>query len=220
MGQGDGAGEFRCHPECLKRSYWRRVLLEIEEDILGMRTGQLTELILAVEHAEAEGWHPDRPRPATPVGRKKALELYLRGSDDWTIDSTLGFPHGATAKVVADSHVHPRAREVVAAHLGGKSPSRISRDCGVAIGTVLGILESIGEEPHRLRDLAKSGDLNRAIQRRYEEGWSYKRIAEHLGIEESKVRNRLQYLRRKGRIEGELRAQANVHRRKRRGPAE
>jgi hypothetical protein len=209
---------FNCHPECLKRSYWRKVVLEIHEDILGMRTGQLTELILAVEHAEAERWHPDRPRPATPVGRKKALELFLRGCDEWTIDSTLGFPHGATAKVVADAHVHPRAQDVVAAHLDGKSPSRISRDCGVALGTVLGILKSVGEEPHRVRDLAKSGDVNRAIQRRYEEGWSYKRIAEHLGIEESKVKSRLQYLRRKGRIEEPPRRNSNLNRR-RRGPA-
>ena len=56
------------------------------------------------------------------------------------------------------------------------------------------------EEPHRVRNLAKSADVNRAIKRRYEEGWSYREIAEHLCITESSVRQRLQYMRRRGQI--------------------
>lgn len=189
--------QFYCHPACLQRAYWRRVFVEVEAEIRGLRPGQLIELILAVEEAEAETWWQDRP--ATRTGRRVAVELSLRGWPDDVIDSTLGFPHGATAQVVAGA-LHPKGKQVVAAHLEGDSPSRISRDLGVGIATVLRILEGIGEEPHRARDLVKSGDHNRAIQRRYEEGWSYARIAEHLGISETKVKSRIQYLRKKGRI--------------------
>lgn len=196
-------GSFRCHPECLKRSYWRRVLLEIEEEIRGLRPGQFVELVLAVDEAESTTWWPDRP--ATNVGRQAAVELFLRGWAEPEIDRAFGFPHGATVKILAGSRIHPKARDVVAAHLTGDAPSRISRDLGVGIPTVCNILRSIGEEPHRVRDLAKSGDVNRAVKQRYEDGWSYRQIAEHLGISESSVRQRLQYMRRKGRIEGATR---------------
>lgn len=206
MGSGDPPnGSFRCHPECLKRSYWRRVLLEIEEEIHGLRPGQYTELVLAVEEAELESWWGDRP--ASKVGRRAAVELWLRGWTADQVDVAFGFPHGATEKVVEGASIHARAQEVVAGHLDGHSPSRISRDHGVGIPTVLSILRTIGEEPHRVRDLVKSGDVNRAIQKRYEDGWSYKQIAEHLNITESKVRQRLQYLRRKGRLEGPPRSE-------------
>lgn len=202
-------GQFSCHPECLKRSYWRRVFLEVEEEIRGLRPGQLVELVLVVEEAESEVWWQDRP--ATRAGRRVAVELSLRGWGGTTIDATFGFPHGATDQVLAETRLHPRARDMVAAHLEGHAPSRISRDQGVGLTTVLGILERIGEEPHRMRDLARSGDHNRAIQKRYEEGWSYQRIAEHLGISETQVKNRIQYLRKKGRIESPPRARSNVH---------
>lgn len=203
---GPGSGSFRCHPECLKRSYWRKVFLEVEEEIRGLRPGQFVELVLAVEEAEAETWWGDRP--ATRVGKRATTELYLRGWADGQIDQAFGFPHGATTRVVEESRVHAKGREVVAAHLNGDAPSRISRDHGVGIPTVTDILAAIGEEPHRIRDLARSADVNRAIQRRYEEGWSYKQIADHLGITEQKVRSRLQYLRKKGRIDQPVRPAA------------
>lgn len=200
--------QFYCHPACLQRSYWRRMAVEIEEEIRGLQPGQLVELFLIVEEAEAEVWWRDKP--ATRAGKKVAVELSLRGWSDDMVDATFGFPHGATERVLRDAQVHPQARAVVAAHLEGLPPSRIARDCGVGLPTVLRILASVGEEPHRARDLVKSEDHNRAIQRRYEEGWSYQRIAEHLGISETKVKSRIQYLRKKGRIESPPRAHSNV----------
>lgn len=218
MGQeGLPNGSFHCHPECLKRSYWRRVLLEIEEEIRGLRPGQFVELILTVEEAESESWWPDRP--ATKAGKRAAIELFLRGWAEPQIDQALGFPHGATGRVVEESRIHPKASDIVAAHLQGDPPSRISREVAVGIPTVMSILEGIGEEPHRIRDLAKSSDVNRAIQKRYEDGWSYQRIAAHLGIPESKVRSRLQYLRKKGRLTLPPRDHGRG-RRRRPGPAE
>lgn len=216
----DADGTFRCHPECLKRSYWRKLFVEVEEEIRGLRPGQFVELVLAVEKAEVEAlaesdersWW-DRPNSA--VGRAAAVELFIRGWTEDQIDTAFGFPHGTTDRIVANSRIHPRSREIVAAHLQGDSPSRISRDHKVGIPTVGEIIRGIGEEPHTIRDLAKSAEVNRAIQKRYEEGWGYRQIAEHLDITEQKVRARLQYLRRKGR----LAVPPRVNRRKR-GPAE
>jgi hypothetical protein len=199
VGEEPGNGSFRCHPECLKRSYWRRVLLEIEEEIRGLRPGQFVELVLAVDEAESESWWGDRP--ASKIGRKAAVELFLRGWLEPEIDQAFGFPHGATAQVLEESRIHPKARDIVAAHLEGDPPSRISRDVSVGMAAIYDVLGSIGEEPHRVRDLAKSADINRAVKRRYEEGWSYRQTAEHLGITEQSVRQRIQYMRRKGRIE-------------------
>lgn len=214
MGQEDPpSGPFNCHPECLKRSYWRRVFLEVEEEIRGLRPGQFVELVLAVDEAESETWWPDRP--ASKIGKKAAVELFLRGWAEPEIDRAFGFPHDATERVLAESRIHPRARDVVAAHLEGDPPSRISRDWNVGIPTVYDVLGSIGEQPHRVRDLAKSGDVNRAVKRRYEEGWSYRQIADHLGISERVVRQRLQYMRKKGRIDQAPRTGANVRRRPR-----
>lgn len=232
MGQEDlPNGKFECHPECLKRSYWRRVLLEIEEEIRGMRPGQFADLVIAVEKAEVQALadlgnltkfdDPDIPvkswwdRPNTEVGRNAAIELWMRDFTPDQIDIAFGFPHGATEQLVEKARIHRKAREVVAAHLNGHSPSRISRDLRIGIPTVCELLRRIGEEPHTVRNLAKSADVNRAIQRRYEEGWGYRQIAEHLGITESKVRQRLQYLRRKGRIDAPVRASSNVRRRPR-----
>ena len=213
MGQEETTEEFTCHPDCLKRSYWRRVFLEVEEEIAGLRPGQLVELVLAVCEAEESAWKRDRP--ATSIGRKGAIQMYLRSWDPPDIDSLFGFEHGTTAKVVADAQIHPRAQDVVAAHLEGSSPAQISRECKIGYAAVVSLLESIGEEPHRVRDLAKSGEINRAIQKRYEQGWGYQQIADHLGVSDTKVKNRIQYLRRKGQIEQPPRANSNVHRRPR-----
>lgn len=207
MDGGSQDGTFRCHPECLKRSYWRRVLLEIEAEIHGLTLGQYAELVLAVDDAESETWWEDRP--ATPIGRKAAVELWVRGWSADQTDTAFGFPHGATERVLEEARMHPKARDVVAAHLDGDPPSRISRDAGVGIPTVMSILEGIGEKPHRLRDREKGADLNRAIQRLYGDGRSYREIADRLGISESNVRQRLQYLRRKGRLEGPPRTAAS-----------
>jgi len=202
----DGDGAFHCHPECLKRSYWRKLFVEVEEEIRGLRPGQFVELVLAVEKAELQALAESDERswwdrPNTAVGRSAAVELYVRGWTEDQIDTAFGFPHGTTDRIIANSRIHPKSREIVAAHLVGDPPSRISRDHKVGIPTVCEILRGIGEEPHTIRNLAKSADINRAIQRRYAEGWGYRQIAEHLNITESKVRNRLQYLRRKGRID-------------------
>jgi transposase len=211
-----GNGTFRCHPKCLEWSYIRRCLIGLAEDISGLRPGQFADLVVEVERAELQAEadrstltrfdDPDTAvaswwdRPATDIGRAAAVELYVRGWDGDQVDTAFGFPHGATQRVIDRTRVHPKARDIVAAHLDGYSPSRISRDMGVGIPTVCEILRRIGEQPHVIHDRARSADINRAVQKRYEEGWGYRQIADHLNLTESQVRNRLQYLRRKGRI--------------------
>ncbi len=217
-GSGDD-GTFRCHPECLKRSYWRKLFLEVEEEIRGLRPGQFVELVLAVEKAEVQALAESDERswwdrPNTPVGRAAAVELFIRGWSEAQIDMAFGFPHGTTDRIIGNSRIHPRSREIVAAHLLGDSPSRISRDHNVGIPTVCEILRGIGEEPHTIRNLAKSADTNRAVKRRYEEGWSYRQIADHLDITEQAVRQRLQYMRRKGRIDQPPRGESGGGRRR------
>lgn len=231
MGQDQSPAPFECHPECLKRSYWRRVFLEVEEDISGLRPGRLIELVIAVENAEAawclaskfKEWH-DHPVPRTRVGQSAAIELWLRGWAEWTIDATFGFPHGATDRILAESRLHRRAQEVVFAHLDGHPPSRISRDLRVARKTIDGILERIGEEPHEVRNRAASAVTNHAVISLYEDlrrsGSKniYAQIASRLGISESSVRSRLQYARKKGKITDPPLARSNMKRR--RGAAE
>lgn len=177
-----------------------------------MRPGRLVDLMLAVRNAEAaarwpdfEGgvpscWWPDRP--ATQIGRQAVVELHLWRFDDAQIDSMFGFPDGTSTSVLAAARIHPKAHEIIEAHLKGHSPSRISRDWSVGIPTINDILKSIGEEPNKVRNLAKSADVNLAVKRLYEQGASYREIADRLDITESNVRQRLQYMRRKGRIEG------------------
>lgn len=213
-------GEIRCHPEALKWDYLRRVLVEVEEEVLGLRMGQLVELILAVDEAEAAAvtskWatFPPPDPPASDVGRKTAVELYIRGWEPDTVDCRFGFPHGATQRVLDRAHIHPKAREVVARHLAGHPPSRISRMTNTGISTVIGILEGIGETPHRILDRAKSEDINRTLIRLYNEGRSERYMAAQLGIEKTKVKSRLQYLRKHGKIDRTPRPNSNVGRRK------
>lgn len=217
---------FKCHPECLKRSYWRRVFLEVEEDISGLRTGRLVELVIAVEDAEAawvleselKEW-TEQPIPRTRIGQNAAIELWLRGWAEWTIDATFGFPHGATDRVLDKFHLHPRAQDVVAAHLEGHPPSRISRDLKVARKTIDGILESIGEVGHQVRPRAASAVTNHAVIALYEDlrrrGHKkiYAEIARRTGITEQSVRSRLQYARQKGKITDPPLSRSNVKRR-------
>ena len=218
---------FKCHPECLKRSYWRRVFLEVEEDISGLRTGRLVELVIAVEDAEAawvieselKEW-TEQPIPRTRVGQHAAIELWLRGWTQWTVDATFGFPHGATDLVLDKFNLHPKAQEVVAAHLEGHPPSRISRDLNVARKTIDGILESIGEVGHQVRPRAASAVTNHAVIALYQDlrrsGGTkiYEQIATKLGISEQSVRSRLQYARRKGKITEPPLPRSNVKRRR------
>lgn len=180
-----------------------------------MTPGRLADLVLTVRKSEAaaqwpdhegvpSGWWPEQP--ATETGRWAVLELHLREFGHSQIDAIFGFPRGTARSVVTSGKLHPRARQIVAAHFDGKSPSRISRDVGVNISTICELLDKIGEEPHRVRDLAKSSDLNRAVIRLYEElrGKNaeriYQQIADRLGISVTDVRNRVAYARRKGRI--------------------
>jgi hypothetical protein len=218
MSQKEPPEEFTCHPECLKRSYWRKVLVEIEEEIVGLRPGQLTELVLAVLEAERDEWKRDQP--ATSIGRKGAIQMYLRSWDPPDIDSLFGFEHGATDKVIADAQIHPRAQDVVAAHLEGASPAQISRECRIGIAAVISLLESIGEEPHRVRDLTKSAHANRTILRLYDDlkrngsKQIYKQIAARLDMPEHQVRSRLAYARRTGRLSDPPLPNSNIRRRK------
>lgn len=231
----DGTESFTCHPECLKWSYWRRMFLEVGAEVSGLQPGRLVELTLAVMGAEAAAWDQARTMtehaptykewldgsvPATRIGRKVAVELWLRGWGEWMIDVTLGFPHGATERILADSRFHPKAQEVVAAHLDGHPPSRISRDLKVARPTIDGILESIGEVGHQVRPRAVSAVTNHEVIRLYEDlrraGSKniYSQIAAKLGISEQNVRSRLQYARKKGRITDPPLPRSNVKRRR------
>ena len=117
--------EFGCHPACLQRSYWRRLLLDVEAEIRGLGAGELVDLVLdADEKAE-------RARSGTASG--EAVEVVLARC-----------PPG--------------------------------------------------------RDPGLSRAINRTIQRRFAQGWSYRQIADHCGIPETRVKSRIQYLRRKGRM--------------------
>jgi DNA-binding CsgD family transcriptional regulator len=226
---------FKCHPECTKRSYWRGLLVEIQAEASCLTPGRLVDLILAVVEAEAEEWDRarsitehaptfeewrDRTAPASPTGRKVAIELWLRGWTEWLIDSTLGYPHGTTERVLAGSRFHPKARDVVAAHLEGHTPSRISRDLKIARPTIDGILESIGEVGHQVRSRAASAVTNHAVIALYEDlrrsgsKKIYEQIATKLGITEQSVRSRLQYARRKGKITDPPLPRSNVKRRR------
>lgn len=231
LGGGDvdqdrGPEPFKCHPECLKWSYWRRLTLEIKQEIAGLRTGQLAEMVVAVEEAEAAWclessfaeWR-DQPIPRSQIGKQKATELWLRGWSENLIDSTLGFPHGSTAMVLGESRLHAQARDVVAAHLEGNPPSRISRDYKVARKTIDGILESIGEVGHQVRPRAASAVTNHAVITLYDDlrrrGAKniYAEIARRTGISEQQVRARLQYARKKGRITEPPLPRSNLKRR-------
>ncbi len=223
----DEDGTFRCHPECLKRSYWRKLFLEVEEEIRGLRPGQFVELVLAVEKAELQALAESDERswwdrPNTAVGRAAAVGLFIRGFAEDQIDMAFGFPHGTTGQIIAKSRIHPKSREIVAAHLLGDPPSRISRDHGIGIPTITGILADIGEEPHVIRNLAKSAVTNHAVINLYEDlrrtgandGRIYAEIARRTGISVQSVRARLQYARKKGRITDPPLDRSNVKRRR------
>ena len=212
-------------------SFWKDFFVQIEEDIHWMTPGRLADLVLAVRKAEAEmrwpdyegvpsGWWPDHP--ATEVGRWAVLELYLRDFGLDRIDDIFGFPEGTAEAVVESTPLHRKARAIAAAHFRGDPPSRISRDVGVGIKTINSLLRKIGEEPHLMRDLAHSGRQNDAIVKLYEDmvrrgaGNIYREIARQLGLDEAKVKGRIQYLRRKGRITEDPPRDG----RRRRGPAE
>lgn len=204
VGEPQPNRSFTCHPKCLEWSYLRRMILGLLEDISGLHPGRVVELILTVDEAESESWWADRP--VSRIGQKTTVELHLRGWSDEEIERAFGFPHGAVARVISESKIHSKAREVVNAQLEGHPPSRISRDLKIGIPTIYNILESIGEEPNRIRNLAKSEDINRTIVRMYEELRArnakniQRRIADQVGLPESTVKTRIQYLRKKGRI--------------------
>lgn len=216
--QDDDPEPFRCHPNCTW-DYMRRVAARIEtEDSVGLSIGQMVDLVLAVDQAEREEWRRDRP--ATETGRKTAVNLALRGLAPSAVDVLFGFNPGTTDRLLEAARLHPRTREVIAAHVGGDSASKIGRDLGLARSTIELILRYIGEEPRAIRNMARSADINHAVIRLYldlrRSGSKniYHQIAQRLDISETNVRARLQYARKQGKLTDPPLARSNVKRRR------
>lgn len=139
--------------------------------------------------ARSRADHPDLADVLANEMREAVVNLHLRGLDDERIACAMDIPREWPAAIVAHAHLKPGTKDVVHAHLQGKSLGAIEKATGVPASSALRILRRIGETPNGAKERVDAAARARTIVKLRDKGLSYKEIASRVGCSMDVVKN-------------------------------